>query len=83
MSNWYNLFSVEPRQYYIVLNFKKLFFNNQIKDVKNINAYLFDGPNIIVEKKNYSISNLPKMSFGNMPLDNGNLILSNNERGWI
>ena len=62
------------------LNKKKLFFNNQIKDVKNINAYLFDGPNIIVEKENSSISNLPKMSFGNMPLDNGNLILSNNER---
>jgi hypothetical protein len=62
------------------LNKKKLFFNNQIKDVKNINAYLFDGPNIIVKKENSSISNLPKMSVGNMPLDNGNLILSNNER---
>jgi type II restriction/modification system DNA methylase subunit YeeA len=62
------------------LNKKKLFFNNQIKDVKNINAYLFDGPNIIVKKENSSISNLPKMSFGNMPLDNGNLILSNNEK---
>jgi len=59
---------------------KKIFFNNQVKDVKNINAYLFEGPNIIVEKENFSISNLPKMNFGNMPLDNGNLILSNNDK---
>jgi hypothetical protein len=47
---------------------------------KNINAYLLDAKDIFVEKRTNPICNVPKMSFGNMPLDGGNLILSDDEK---
>jgi hypothetical protein len=47
---------------------------------KNINPYLVDAKDILIEKKSNPICNVPKMSFGNMPLDGGNLILSDEEK---
>ncbi len=48
--------------------------------VKNINPYLVDAKDILITKRTNPICNVPKMSFGNMPLDGGNLILSNEEK---
>jgi hypothetical protein len=47
---------------------------------KNINPYLVDAKDLLLTKKSTPICNVPKMSFGNMPLDGGNLILSENEK---
>jgi len=47
---------------------------------KNINGYLADGDNVFVEKRTKPLSNLPAMSFGSMPNDNGALILTTAER---
>lgn len=47
---------------------------------KNINPYLVDAKDILIEKRTKPISKVPKMSFGNMPLDGGNLLLSNEEK---
>ena len=50
------------------------------KEVKNINPYLADGENIIIENKNENFNkDFPKMSFGNMARDGGYLILSQQE----
>lgn len=48
--------------------------------VENINAYLVNGPNIIIEKHPDSISGLPAMVAGNIPRDLGNFMLSVEER---
>jgi hypothetical protein len=48
--------------------------------VKNINPYLIDGNDIVVTHTQTSICDVPKMNFGNMPLDGGNLILSDEEK---
>ena len=48
--------------------------------VKNINPYLVDAKDILITKRTYPLCNVPKMSFGNMPLDGGNLILSDDEK---
>ena len=48
--------------------------------VKNINPYIVDAKDILIEKKSNPICNVPKMSFGNMPLDGGHLLLSDEER---
>lgn len=45
----------------------------------NINAYLVDGPDILVHKRSKPISLLPKMTLGNMPKDNGNFLLTKAE----
>ena len=48
--------------------------------VKNINPYLVDSKDILIKKRSNPICNVPKMSFGNMPLDGGNLLLSDEEK---
>lgn len=48
--------------------------------VKNINPYLIDAKDILISKRSTPLCNVPKMSFGNMPLDGGNLILSDEEK---
>jgi putative DNA methyltransferase yeeA len=46
------------------------------KEVKNINPYLTDGENTIIEGKLENINaELPKMFLGNLPRDGGNLII--------
>jgi hypothetical protein len=50
-----------------------------VKEAENINAYLIVGTNIIVEKAAKPLDNLFEMSFGNKPVDGGNLLLSTNE----
>jgi len=60
---------------------KKIFTNDNIfLKVKNINPYLCNFENIIINKENNSISNLPKMIYGNKPVDGGNLILNEEEK---
>ena len=46
---------------------------------KNINPYLVNAENILIKRRSKPLCNIPKMSFGNMPLDGGNLILSKEE----
>ncbi|MCI5729223.1 MAG: methylase [Clostridia bacterium] len=45
----------------------------------NINAYLVDAPNIIVESRNKPLCNVSKMVYGNKPADGGNLIIENDD----
>jgi len=60
---------------------KKYIFNNyNRKEVKNINAYLSNGGNTIVLKRQMPLSKFTQISTGNIPYDGGNLILSENER---
>ncbi len=47
---------------------------------KNINPYLVDAEDLVIKKRTTPLCNVPKMSFGNMPLDGGNLILSDEEK---
>ena len=65
---------------------KRLFEYEDIKGAaheikaKNINPYLIDAKDILIEKKSNPICDVPKMSFGNMPLDGGNLLLTDEEK---
>ncbi|WP_312820025.1 DNA methyltransferase [Kaistella carnis] len=47
---------------------------------KNINPYLVDAKDILIEKRTKPLCQVPKMSFGNMPLDGGHLLLSDEEK---
>lgn len=48
--------------------------------VKNISPYLVEGKSLIISTRQSPISNVPAMSFGNMPLDGGHLLLSDEEK---
>ncbi|NLS08643.1 class I SAM-dependent DNA methyltransferase [Nesterenkonia sp. MY13] len=64
----------------IVPSPKYLYTDDMRIEVKNINGYLADGNDISVSKRTRPLAGLPKMEFGNMPLDGGNLIMSPDER---
>lgn len=48
--------------------------------VKNINPYLVEAKDILITKSSKPICKVPKMSFGNMPLDGGHLLLSDEDK---
>lgn len=50
-----------------------------VTEVPHINAYLVPGANVVVDKANHPLSGQSLMSFGNKPVDGGNLLLSRDE----
>ena len=62
---------------------KSLFKEDAKSIVKNISPYFTSGKNQIVSGKNTSLSSFPKMTYGNKPVDGGNLILDEAEKNKI
>ncbi|MDO8811222.1 MAG: N-6 DNA methylase, partial [Gallionella sp.] len=48
--------------------------------VRNINPYLVDAPDVVLEKRSNPICAVPEIRFGNQPIDGGHFILSEDER---
>ena len=67
-------------------NNKRIFEYENIKaephelKVKNINPFLVEGKDITVENRKSPICNVPEMNYGSMPIDEGHLILSDEEK---
>jgi N-6 DNA Methylase. len=58
----------------------KYMFDGKIRKLaKNINPYLLNLSNIIIDGRNKPISNIPEINFGSMPNDNGFLLLNEEE----
>lgn len=62
------------------VNEKYIFDGASKKQAENINAYLLDGPNVIINQSSKPLNDLPVMDYGNKPSDGGYLILSDDER---
>ncbi len=48
--------------------------------VKQINAYLVDADNLIINSRSKPICSVPELSFGSMPNDDGNLLFDEEEK---
>jgi type I restriction-modification system DNA methylase subunit len=59
---------------------KFIYQHNNKRLVDSINAYLSPNKTNIIFKRSKPVSNFPKMYLGNMPKDDGNLILSPTEK---
>lgn len=65
---------------------KRIFEYDDIKGdahelkAKNINPYLIDAPDILIERRSETICVAPKMYKGSQPTDDGNLLLSKQEK---
>ena len=59
---------------------KKLFVGDRYFITPSISGYLTMGSNTVVNKRGKSLSNIPRMCYGNKATDNGNLILSTEEK---
>jgi len=64
----------------ISTNKKYIYSKATRHEVKNINAYLINGSDIIIEKRQKPLSKLSNIATGNIPYDGGNLILSEDDR---
>ncbi len=73
-------FALFNRQEKWLFEYEDIRGNPHTLKVSNINPYLVNAPDIIVENRNTPICNVPKMSWGNKPTDGGHLILSPEER---
>ena len=58
---------------------KYIYTDNASQIANNINAYLIDGEDILVQSRNKPLCKVPKMIYGNKPADGGNLIIEDNE----
>ena len=58
---------------------KKLYKGDTFKYVNNINAYLLEAPNILIESRNKPLCQVSPMVYGNKPADGGYLIVEENE----
>ncbi|MFT9289980.1 class I SAM-dependent DNA methyltransferase [Gluconobacter oxydans] len=62
---------------------KRIFEDDVSHTSSNINSYLIDEQNIFVSPSNNNLFSLPKMTFGCMPYDAGNLLLLPDQRQEI
>ena len=56
---------------YKVRDKKVIYDNGKFNEAKNINAYLVDAPNVLLDSRSNPICNVSKADFGSMPNDNG------------
>ena len=60
---------------------KVIYYNeNQNTCADNINGYLLDAPNVFIEKNSKPICGVPPMIRGSSPIDDGNLLLTIEEK---
>ena len=85
---WSSEASIKAAVHCIIVGFsyvdncdKKIYYSKgQQKVAKNINGYLCDAPNVFVEKRMHPICDVPEICLGGQPLDDGNLILTPEEK---
>jgi type I restriction-modification system DNA methylase subunit len=63
-----------------ISNKPKFIYSTLKHSASNISPYLTVGSSLIVDKRNKSISNLPEMEYGNMPLEGGFLKIDEKEK---
>ena len=54
--------------------------NGESRDASNISPYLIDAPSVFIERRRDPICNVPAMYRGSQPTDDGNLILTKEEK---
>ncbi|MBP5202364.1 methylase [bacterium] len=60
---------------------KRIFtLDGKVIEAKNINPYLIDTPDVLIESQAKPLCDVPMMTMGNKPSDNGNFIFSEEER---
>ena len=62
---------------------KKIFHDNILSIANNINPYLVDAPDIMVERRSIPICNISNMVYGNKPTDGGFLLLNEEEKNEL
>ena len=65
------------------LSKKYLFTSGSVQPVENINGYLLDAPTVFIERRTKPLCNVPEIFRGSQPTDDGNLILTEDEKNEL
>ena len=87
---WDSEASLKAHVHCVIIGFSKvnitekfIYTGKEKLRASNINPYLLDAPNELIVSQGSPLCDVPKMTHGNMPIDGGNLILSEEEREEI
>ncbi len=58
---------------------KIIYSSDRAQIAKNINGYLIDTDNVFIESRNKPVCEVPEIRIGNMPLDGGNYLFTEDE----
>ena len=58
----------------------RIYMGDHVVEAAHINPYLIDGDDIFIESRSKPLCVVPKMVYGNKPVDGGNLILTEEEK---
>ncbi|MBD5397876.1 class I SAM-dependent DNA methyltransferase [bacterium] len=61
-------------------NKRKIYEGDSVREVANINGYLFDGENIFVEGRTKALCDVPEIGIGNKPIDGGFYLFKDEEK---
>lgn len=64
---------------YVSVPIHRIYENGIGKTVHKISPYLFEGDNILIDKRSTPICNVPKIGIGNKPIDHGNYLFLKDE----
>lgn len=73
-------FALYNRQQKTIFDYPDIKGEAVARSAKSINAYLVDSQNFIIQNSKTPICSVPRIKFGNQPIDGGGLILSKEER---
>ncbi len=62
---------------------KLIYTDNGAQTAININAYLIDGPDVFISSRSKPLCDVTEMVYGNKPTDDGNFILTQEERDTV
>lgn len=87
---WNNEAKHKAHVHVIIIGFSNKDFATDTKDIftdndsiitaTTINPYLLDAPTVLIKSSSKPISSVEPMNYGSMPIDDGNLILSSEEK---
>ena len=87
---WDSEASLKAHVHCVIIGFSKvppkgriIYTGSESITANNINPYLLDAPNELIVSRSSPLCDVPKMTHGNMPIDGGNLILSEEERAEL
>ena len=84
---WSSEASLQAHVHCVIISFctytptvkRKLYSATRYIDADNINPYLVDAPNVLVQSRNSPICNVPEIVTGNQATDDGNFFFSSEE----
>lgn len=84
---WDSEASIKAQVHCVIIGFsvspnlvpKRLYSDERVQIVNNINGYLIDADNVFIENRSKPLCDVPKIGMGNQPIDDGNYLFMESE----